>query len=205
MGREGKLLVIAAASGSGKTSLAKAWALADSNLVVSVSHTTRKKRPGEIDGVNYNFVTTENFALMVAEDMFLEHAEVYGNYYGTSKAWVAQQLEQGKDVILEIDWQGFRQVKDNVQDCCSIFVLPPSQQSLRERLHGRGQDHPEIIEKRMALAKQEISHYQEFDYVVINDVFARALADLQAIVHAERLRSNRQAQQSNKLLQELLT
>jgi len=172
----GSLFLISAPSGAGKTSLVDALVKAANNietenLCVSVSHTTRPVRPGEVDGINYHFVSAEVFAQMVEKDEFLEHAEVFGNNYGTSKAWVNQRLQESCNVILEIDWQGADQVKQIMPEAISIFILPPSLETLRARLTSRGQDDPGVIEKRMAEAVNEISHYAQADYLLINDNF----------------------------------
>lgn len=184
---KGKLYIIAAPSGAGKTSLVKAMVESTPHVKVSVSHTTRPMRPGEQDGVNYHFVSVDTFKDMLSQGQFLEHAEVFGNFYGTSGHWVQQQLEQGEDVILEIDWQGALQIRRLMPDVVSIFILPPSREALHERLVGRGQDSPEVIAKRMAQAVSEMSHYHEFNYIVINDEFDLALRDLQTIIRSRRL------------------
>lgn len=199
----GTLYIISAPSGAGKTSLVKELVEADPLLRVSISHTTRPKRPAEVDGVNYHFVDRDTFLEMAGAGGFLEHAEVFGNYYGTSELWVDQQLAQGIDVILEIDWQGAQQVR-RLKSCVSIFILPPSREVLRQRLTGRGQDAPEVIERRMAQAAAEASHYGEYDYLVINDDFQQALAELRAIILAQRLRTERQQQVHQALLSGLL-
>ena len=184
---KGKLYIIAAPSGAGKTSLVKAMVASTPHVRVSVSHTTRGIRPGEQDGVNYHFTTNEHFLEMLGEGIFLEHAEVFGNYYGTSEHWVREQLNKGEDVILEIDWQGAQQVRRLMPESVSIFILPPSKEALRERLIGRATDDMGIIERRMSQAVSEMSHYAEFDYVVINDEFDLALRDLQTIIRSRRL------------------
>ena len=184
---KGKLYIIAAPSGAGKTSLVKAMVQSTPHVRVSVSHTTRGIRPGEQDGVNYHFTTVDRFKEMLGEGVFLEHAEVFGNYYGTSKHWVHEQLSRGEDVILEIDWQGGQQVRKLMPDAVSIFILPPSLEALRERLIGRATDNMEIIDRRMSQAVNEMSHYGEFDYLVINDEFDLALRDLQTIIRSRRL------------------
>ena len=186
----GTLYIIAAPSGAGKTSLVKAMVESTPHVRVSVSHTTRGIRPGEQDGVNYHFTSTENFQEMMEKSMFLEHAEVFDNFYGTSEQWVREQLKNGEDVILEIDWQGAQQVRELMPDAVSIFILPPSQEALRERLIGRATDDHAIIEKRMSQAVSEMSHYHEFDYLVINDEFDLALRDLQTIIRSHRLSTN---------------
>jgi guanylate kinase len=197
----GNLFVIAAPSGAGKTSLVKALLERMPELKVSVSHTTRPMRPGEQDGVDYNFVDHDTFRQMIDDNLFLEHAEVFGNFYGTSSQWVEQQLAEGVDVILEIDWQGARRVREQFPQAIGIFILPPSRQALEERLRGRGQDSDEVIATRMQAAVSEISHYGEFDYILVNDDFDTALNELQAIVQT---RSMAQPPQLDALLQELL-
>lgn len=184
---KGKLYIIAAPSGAGKTSLVKAMVQSTPHVRVSVSHTTREVRPGEQDGVNYHFTTPDRFKEMLGEGMFLEHAEVFGNHYGTSELWMREQLDKGEDVILEIDWQGARQVRNLAPEAVTIFILPPSLDALRERLIGRGTDNTSIIERRMSQAVDEMSHYDEFDYLVINDEFDLALRDLQTIIRSRRL------------------
>src|SRR5579884_3074698 len=165
----GTLYIISAPSGGGKTSLVKALTASMPNIIVSVSHTTRPKRPGEEDGVNYHFVDQAQFKKLLAEDLFLEHATVFGNYYGTSRRWVEEKLQAGIDVVLEIDWQGAQQVRKLMPKTVSIFILPPSREVLLERLQARDQDNKAVIAKRMAAASNEISHYHEYDYLVIND------------------------------------
>lgn len=184
---KGKLYIIAAPSGAGKTSLVKAMVQSTPHVRVSVSHTTRRIRPGEQDGVNYHFTTVDRFQQMLGEGVFLEHAEVFGNYYGTSEHWVREQLNRGEDVILEIDWQGGQQVRKLMPDAVSVFILPPSLAALRERLIGRATDDMSIIERRMSQAVNEMTHYAEFDYLVINDEFDLALRDLQTIIRSRRL------------------
>lgn len=200
----GKLYTISAPSGAGKTSLVSALIDSTSQVRVSVSHTTRAMRPGEQDGLNYHFVSHEDFKTMLAEAAFLEHAEVFGNYYGTSQAWVEQTLNEGEDVILEIDWQGAEQIKQLMPDTLAIFIMPPSQATLRERLTNRGQDDETVIDKRMAEAVNEMSHYEQGDFLVINDDFDTALADLQAIVRCSRLALEPQKQRHQALLEDLL-
>ena len=200
----GKLYIIAAPSGAGKTSLVKAMVESTPHVRVSVSHTTRGIRPTEIDGVNYHFTTVDSFRQMLRDDVFLEHAEVFGNYYGTSRHWVQEQLNQGEDVILEIDWQGARQVRSLMSDVASIFILPPSLDALRERLIGRATDDLSIVERRMSQAVSEMSHYDEFDYLVINDEFDLALRDLQTIIRSHRLSTNWVRHYKEDLLKGLL-
>lgn len=178
----GKLFIISAPSGAGKTSLVKALVNANSEVVVSISHTTRKKRSGEIDGKDYFFIDVDQFEQMIERDEFIEHAKVFDNYYGTSQSSIEGQLGKGLKVILEIDWQGAAQVRDRIQNVQSIFILPPSKVELEKRLRNRGQDSEEIIARRMRDAEAEISHYNEFDYVLLNDNFDRALSDLTSLV-----------------------
>jgi len=203
--KQGTLYTVSAPSGAGKTSLVAQLLKADSLVKVSVSHTTRQMRPGEVDGVNYNFVSKDDFTSKIAQGDFLEHAEVFGNFYGTSKEWVVDTLAQGIDVILEIDWQGAAQVRKVMLDTVSIFILPPSVEALRQRLTGRGQDGADIISKRMAEAISEMSHFHEADYLVINDDFDDALLDLMAILRAQRLDIDKQSEANRLLLQQLLS
>lgn len=204
MNGTGTLYTVSAPSGAGKTSLVNALIERDQGLRVSVSHTTRPQRPGERDGVDYHFVNEADFTAMLAEAAFLEHARVFGNLYGTSQAWVEQQLGQDIDVVLEIDWQGAEQVKRQLPATRSIFILPPSRQTLEQRLTGRGQDGPEVIAARMAQAVEEMSHFVQSDYLVVNNDFEQALAELQAIVVCHRLQTSRQQQLLSDLLQNLL-
>lgn len=201
----GKLYIVSAPSGAGKTSLVKALIESSEQLQVSVSHTTRPKRSGEIDGINYHFVDHATFKAMQSRQDFLEQAEVFGNYYGTSKAWVEDTLNQGNDVILEIDWQGAEQVRQLMPEAISIFILPPSKQTLRDRLTNRGQDDEQIIDRRMQEAVSEMSHYAQSDYLVINDKFDEALADLQCILNSARLSLRSQSLRHKGLLKELLS
>ena len=176
------LFIIAAPSGCGKTSLVKALLGSSSKLSVSVSHTTRKPRKGEINGENYHFVSKERFGEMISNNDFVEHAEVFGNMYGTARSNIKKKLEANIDIILEIDWQGARQVRENMPNSISIFILPPSKNVLLQRLTDRGQDDDETISKRMKNSESEMSHYDEFEYLVINDQFDSALNDLKAII-----------------------
>jgi len=200
----GNLFIVSAPSGGGKTSLLKELLKTDGNLVLSVSHTTRPPRPGEKDGVHYHFVSLDEFLSLTGEGAFLEQAQVFDNYYGTSQAGVESQLQAGLDVVLEIDWQGAQQVRKAFPDAISIFIIPPSIEALRERLGNRGQDDDEVIERRMKDARNELSHYAEYDYLVVNDRFADALDDLACIVRSIRLRLKRNAQRHIEALQEML-
>jgi guanylate kinase len=201
----GRLYIVSAPSGAGKTSLVSALVAVEPGVVVSVSHTTRARRPGEVDGVNYHFVDRAQFGEMLAQGDFLEHATVFGNLYGTSRSGVLQALEGGLDVVLEIDWQGARQVRASIPGSVSIFILPPSLAALQARLEARRQDGPEVIRERMREAVAEMSHYDEADYVVVNDDFGAALDDLRALVRAGRLRREAQAVRFRELLAELLS
>jgi guanylate kinase len=182
---KGRLFIFSAASGTGKTSLAKALVERLPDLAFSVSHTTRAPRPGEQHGVHYYFVNQTQFDEMVAADRFLEHANVFGNSYGTSRAATENLLRQGKNIILDIDWQGARAIKEKMPESVSVFILPPSRAALEQRLTGRGQDTPEVIARRMREAVSEMSHYQEFDHVVVNDDFEAALKDLQTVIRGD--------------------
>ena len=184
---KGNLIIVTAPSGAGKTSLVKSLVEGGDDLCVSVSHTTRTARPGEHDGINYHFVSKDHFMDMLDQGAFFESAEVYGSHYGTSQIWVKEQLQDGKDVILEIDWQGAQQVRKLNPETCSIFILPPSHESLRERLEGRGQDDKDTIDRRMRQAVSDITHVAEADYIVVNDDFDTALADMRAIIRSWRL------------------
>jgi len=188
----GVLFVVSAPSGAGKTSLLRALIPTDPRLQLSVSHTTRGARPGEQDGTHYYFVDRARFDAMVAAGEFVEHARVFDNLYGTAERSVRDVLGANLDVVLEIDWQGARQVRARFPEAVSVFIVPPSVEALRERLSGRGQDSAEIIDRRMRDARSELSHFGEYDYLVVNDDFDQALADLRAIVGAERLRLPRQ-------------
>tara|TARA_R110002110_G_scaffold333755_2_gene544597 strand:+ start:159045 stop:159665 length:621 start_codon:yes stop_codon:yes gene_type:complete len=204
MSGTGTLYTVSAPSGAGKTSLVNALIARCNQLRVSVSHTTRPQRPGEQDGVNYHFVGETAFLDMLEQAAFLEHARVFGNLYGTSQAWVEEQLAAGTDVILEIDWQGAEQVKRLLPATRAIFILPPSRQALEQRLTGRGQDDPDIIASRMAQAVEEMSHYIQSDFLVVNNDFEQALAELEAIVVCQRLQTARQQDVLTDLLRDLL-
>lgn len=201
----GKLYIIAAPSGAGKTSLVHALVQKMSNLKISISYTTRPPRPKEIDGEHYFFVTPEKFAVMEADNQFLEHAAVFGHAYGTSKQWVSDTLASGQDVILEIDWQGAQQVKQSYPDAVGIFILPPSKEALHKRLNKRAQDKPEVIIARMGKAIREMEHCEDFDYIVINDVFDQAVDELGHIVSAQNLRTAYQRINHADLLRNLLS
>lgn len=192
MKAHGSLIIISAPSGTGKTSLVSAACKELSHIKKSISHTTREMRVGEEDGVHYNFVNKEQFAKILKSGIFLENAEVFGNFYGTSKDWVLETLRSGTDVILEIDWQGAKQIRDKIPDAISIFILPPSSNTLRDRLVNRNQDEQQKIAVRLAQAKVEVSHYTEYDYLIVNDDFTLALQQLIAIISAARLRVSRQ-------------
>ncbi len=201
----GTLFIISAASGTGKTSLVKELLATTKNLVVSVSHTTREPRRGEIDGEHYYFTNKEEFMRLVGEAEFLEHAEVFGNYYGTSKTAVNDLLNAGVDVILEIDWQGALQVKRQFKDAVLIFILPPNREALRSRLSNRAQDTLKVIEERLAGAVREMQEYVNFDYIVINDDFNQALNELQSIVCTYRLQVTKQSAKNQQLISDLLS
>lgn len=204
MAASGTLYIISAPSGGGKTSLVNALLESVANLEVSISHTTRLPRPGEEDGVDYHFVDEKKFKQLIIKKIFLEHAKVFDNYYGTSRVWVEKKLKAGIDIILEIDWQGARQIYKMMPEAIGIFILPPSWEILAKRLRLRAQDEKNIIAKRMAQARNEVSHYHEYDYLVVNDNFAKALADLHAIINVRRLRLEVQQKQQAVLLKKLL-
>ena len=201
---KGQLYIISAPSGAGKTSLVKALLESTPNLQVSVSHTTRDIRPGETHGVNYHFVDESEFASIREAGGFFEWAQVFGNFYGTSRQVVQEQLAAGVDIILEIDWQGARQVKALVDTAVSIFVLPPSTTALRNRLTERGQDNDDIIDSRMRAARDEMAHYDEADFIVLNDNFETALSDLQSIVRTQRLSQSIQSVNLTSVIADLL-
>ncbi|MFY1028109.1 guanylate kinase [Actinobacillus seminis] len=203
---QGNLYIISAPSGAGKSSLISALLQnSQEKMMVSVSHTTRHPRPGEVDGVHYHFVSHVEFEQLIAQDLFLEYAKVFGNnYYGTSLPTIEAKLAEGFDVFLDIDWQGAQQIRAKLPTVKSIFILPPSVEELERRLIGRGQDSAEVIASRMAQAVSEMSHYVEYDYVVINDNFEQALADLGHILRAERLTVIYQGEQNSTLIHQLL-
>jgi len=200
----GTLYIVSAASGTGKTSLLKALLEQTKGISISVSHTTRDARVGEVNGQHYHFVGKNTFHNLIEDGDFLEHAEVFGNFYGTSQSAVERQLNDGDDVILEIDWQGAEQVRKLMPQAVSIFILPPSRSALLSRLQGRGQDSEEIIAGRMAEAVSEMSHYNEFDYIIVNDVFDSALIELKSVFEANRLTTTRQSQDHNQMISQLL-
>ena len=200
----GNLFIIAAPSGGGKTSLVNALMAADSRLALSVSHTTRGARKGEEDGRQYHFVDLATFKILVDEGAFLEHANVFGNHYGTHAGALDLQLEKGLDVILEIDWQGAAQVRTVFPECCSIFIVPPSYDVLRQRLSRRATDSEEVIDRRMREAQAEISHWNEFDYLVVNENFEEALLEIKNIMQSARSGEHFQQNQPKRLLAELL-
>jgi guanylate kinase len=200
----GNLFIVSAPSGAGKSSLVKVLLERDVSIRLSVSYTTRAPRPGEVDGVQYHFVSRELFQEQLGRGEFLESAEVYGNFYGTSQRWIEDEMAAGCDILLEIDWQGAAQVRKLMPKALSIFILPPSLEELQRRLDGRGTDSAEVIAKRMAAAREDISHALEFDYLVVNEVFDEALTDLLAISRAQRLLLRSQAQRQSALLTNLL-
>lgn len=202
---QGTLFIVSAPSGAGKTSLVRELIESLDGIRVSVSHTTRARRHGEVDGVNYHFVDVAEFEAMIAQSEFFEHARVFDNFYGTSRPAVEALLKAGQDVILEIDWQGARQVREQLPDSVSIFILPPSRDELERRLASRGTDAHAIIARRMQDAVSEMSHYDEYDYLVINDDFTTALRELQSLVTARRLTLARQQCSHGPLLAALLS
>jgi guanylate kinase len=200
----GQLFILSAPSGAGKTTLVKALLNTLSGVEVSVSHTTRAQRSGETPGVDYHFSSSDEFHAVIEQGGFLEHATVFGNSYGTSRAHVEKKLAQGVDVILEIDWQGAQQVRQEMGSCCSVFILPPSKKILEERLKGRGQDSEEIIAKRMRTAVDEMSHFDEYDFLVVNDDFQMALAELVTVIKSQRLMMQRGKQAHATLIKQLV-
>jgi guanylate kinase len=203
---QGTLYIVSAPIGAGKSSLISA--LLETNptyaMKVSVSHTTRNMRPGEEDGLHYHFIQKEKFEALIAKNEFLEHAEVFGNYYGTSRVWIEDNLNKGIDVFLDIDWQGARQIRKQMPLAKSVFIIPPSNGELERRLNARGQDNEAIIAKRMSEAKSEMTHFDEYDYLIVNDDFDASLMDFKAIIRAERLKQDKQAAKYNGMLTALL-
>ncbi len=202
---KGNLFILSAPSGAGKSTLYKALLSQDSQVRISISHTTRAARTGEEHGREYYFTDVEDFLDMIAEDAFFEHAQVFDNYYGTSKASIFTMLEEGLDVILEIDWQGARQVRQLYPDAMGIFILPPSLASLEERLRGRGTDADDVIQRRMSKAVNEMSHYDEYDFVIVNDDFDTALSQLQSIFTAMRSKTTVMKEKNTILINDLLS
>jgi len=200
----GNLFILSAPSGAGKSSLINALLKKHADMKVSVSHTTRAPRPGEENGVHYHFASTDEFKALIAEDDFFEWAQVFDNYYGTSKQAIESQLDAGIDVFLDIDWQGAQQVRKIMPSVKTIFILPPSKEELEQRLNNRGQDSAEVIASRMAKAQSETSHYNEYDFVIVNDDFDTALGDIEMIVMAQRLTLKAQEERHQVLLNSLL-
>ncbi|BDM66107.1 guanylate kinase [Shewanella sp. NFH-SH190041] len=205
MSARGNLFIVSAPSGAGKSSLISAL-LKDqpADMQVSVSHTTRQPRPGEVHGQHYHFVSVDEFKVLIEQGAFFEWAEVFGNFYGTSRLVIEQTLAQGIDVFLDIDWQGAQQVKTLMPEAIGIFILPPSRRELEQRLTGRGQDSDEVIAGRMAQAVSEMSHYHEYDFIIINDDFDTALADMRAIIRSQRLTGASQIHAHSGMLNDLL-
>ncbi|CZF84425.1 Guanylate kinase [Grimontia celer] len=203
---QGTLYIVSAPSGAGKSSLISAL-LKDNpryDMKVSVSHTTRATRPGEENGVHYHFVSVDDFKALIEQEAFLEYAEVFGNFYGTSRLWIEEMLSKGVDIFLDIDWQGAQQIREKMPNAKSIFILPPSREELERRLNARGQDSDEVIAKRMEEARSEISHYNEYDYVIVNDDFDVALMDIKAILRAERMKQDKQYSRHHDMIDRLL-
>ena len=200
----GTLFIVAAPSGAGKSSIVNACLARDANICLSISYTSRAPRPGEHDGEHYNFVGREEFQRMIDAGDFFEHALVHGDWKGTAKKAVDARLAQGRDVLLEIDWQGARQVRERVPDAVSVFILPPSRDALDQRMRKRGQDSEDVMARRLAAAREEMSHYDEFDYVIVNEDFDTAVDEMCAIFTASRLRREIQAQRHAGLVAALL-
>jgi guanylate kinase len=199
----GNLFIICAPSGAGKTSLVNALLEREPDIELSISHTTRAPRTGEVDGREYHFVARDAFLDLASRGGFLESAEVHGNLYGTSHSWVSARRGEGKDILLEIDWQGAAQVRGLIPDAVGVFILPPSPEALRKRLEGRGQDSREVIERRLLAAREEVAHVEEFDYVIINRSFDVAVSDLVSIVRTQRLRMAIQLERHHDLINRL--
>lgn len=200
----GTLYIVAAPSGAGKSSLVNAVLSRETGIALSISFTSRKARPGERHAQHYHFIGKEDFESMIAKGDFFEHALVHGDYKGTAKQSVEPQLAAGKDVLLEIDWQGARQVREKLPDVISIFILPPSKEALETRMRNRGQDSEQVITQRLANAREEMSHYSEFDYVIVNEHFDAAVSELRAIFQAQRLKQDAQQQRYATLIGHLL-
>lgn len=201
----GNLYIVAAPSGAGKTTLVRRLLAEDSAIRLSISYTTRAPRTGEENGREYHFVDVATFKKMIAQGDFLEWAEVHGNFYGTSKSWISSEMAAGRDVLLEIDWQGAQQVRQHFPQAIGVFILPPSLEVLAQRLRGRGTDAEEVIARRLAAAGEEMRHVGEFDYVIINDDLEQALADLLAVSHATRLTFTQQQQRYTQLFSQLIS
>lgn len=199
----GNLFVVSAPSGTGKTSLVHALLNINPEIDLSVSYTTRDPRVGERDGKDYHFVSHSTFHTMMQRGEFLESAEVYGNLYGTSQTWISHEIARGRDILLEIDWQGAMQVRKTFPECVSIFILPPSVEALEQRLKGRGKDNIETIAKRMATVREEVAHVAEYDYVIINDNLNEALRELNAVVLSSRLHCAKQLSRHQALINRL--
>lgn len=199
----GNLFIISAPSGAGKTSLVRALLNLDTHIDLSVSYTTRDPRDGELDGKDYHFVSRETFLAMAKRGEFLESAEVYGNLYGTSQTWISQEIAKGRDILLEIDWQGAAQIRRLFPECISIFILPPSKAALEQRLKGRGKDNDAVIAKRMAAVRDDVAHIAEFNYVIINNILNDALQELNAVVLSARLRCTKQLFRHQALINQL--
>jgi guanylate kinase len=204
MSMRGTLYIVAAPSGAGKSSIVNACLARDPNICLSISFTSRAPRPGERHAEHYHFVAADEFERMVANGDFFEHARVHGDWKGTARQSVEPQLAAGRDVLLEIDWQGALQVRAQVPDAVSVFILPPSREALEQRMRARGQDSEEVIQRRLAAAREEMSHYDEFDYVIVNEHFATAVDEMCAIFIASRLRREAQAQRHAGLIGTLL-
>ena len=200
----GTLYIVAAPSGAGKSSLVNAVLSRETGIALSISFTSRKARPGERHAQHYHFISKEDFESMIAKGDFFEHALVHGDYKGTAKQSVEPQLAAGKDVLLEIDWQGARQVREKLPDAISIFILPPSKEALETRMRNRGQDSEQVITQRLANAREEMSHYKEFDYVIVNEHFDAAVSELRAIFQAQRLKQDAQQLRHEGLIKTLL-
>ncbi|MCB6183294.1 guanylate kinase [Leeia sp. TBRC 13508] len=200
---KGNIFIVAAPSGAGKTTLVSALLAADANVKLSVSFTTRSPRPGEENGKDYHFVSRDAFVDMIGKGDFLEHAEVYGNFYGTSEKWIREQLATGQDILLEIDWQGAQQVRKLFPEAISVFILPPSLEVLEQRLRGRGKDSEEAIQVRLKSAQDEIRHVDEYDYVIVNELIDASVHDIISIVRAARLRIVNQSRKFAQLMSEL--
>ncbi|WP_342316071.1 guanylate kinase [Lysobacter sp. FW306-1B-D06B] len=200
----GTLFIVAAPSGAGKSSIVNAVLARDPNICLSISFTSRKPRPGERHAEHYHFVSAQEFEDMVAAGDFFEHALVHGDWKGSARQSVEPQLASGKDVLLEIDWQGARQVRDKVPDAVSVFILPPSRQALEQRMRNRGQDSEEVIAQRLAAAREEMSHYGEFDFVIVNEDFETAVGEMCSIFIASRVRRDQQVARHSRLITALL-